>query len=1504
MESGDYEDDVEDLSSVSPRASGRSVHVKIQNELNGVAMERLLKQYYAKSLRAPHCHFDLSTTVWIGVLELSILTTWILELRSDGRCQVECTLPEAAPTADFLIAFKFESTLRFHGVKTRASTHSDQTPLFLTLQSRPYLPLTFFDRELFDAKVNQLRRDKSLEEYLSDARRSALVSSGVIREIVVVELGDNLFVHGAGKFAHMVMVKQRAPRAPAFAWKDATVSPASIEREFLQKIADQEYLALVIADRGPGIPATLSEAYARDRVTPPKPEATEADLLEYAFEYHSTRRTTSERIGELANIFESADRFPPPTGLYRLAETIKEFGGFMLLRSGRTILTFDAVTGFQGFTRAAGLKILTDFSGTQFKLYFPLRITQPSPVTPTVEGSVNPEDLIPKCLYVDLAPYLSSVEEGNSRSEAEVISRALDFVQRERARRDDIATFVLDGTHDCRLSSKAIHYLLLELARRQSRTQINVVVDPSQRVIEAANALTLLAYPDAKPLRFFDRQFELRALTIGKGWSALARPRKTPRASSEQFGHGLPSMSPVHAVLANTLREGLRGQLQRLVLDRTIGIHRPNITVLLRSKMYCRGFFEIYRVLDDETLRLLLTRWLAIHFLEHLPEIIVSLGRVASALCSTALELLGPSGARIRHVQLATVSTQTEIIRAGLAVPTDSRVLVLTDLIGTGAGVSAVLKYLPQRATSEITAIVDARQSDNRLPGVEASPLKVSAVVKEPLTYHTDLPYGTRFSEVYRIDAVTGRLVPPSASEGAPLWNNIDLERGAEHLERAASEWFIDKIIGPASGCEFGHFESRDSHLLYLFDIERLASIHDQEIARVISANVAYARSLIESLPAPKSIVFPAANPGLDKIAAALLSEFPDAKTIPVPSDILRPTFKGILPDIGDSVIVLDDALVSGTTLLRLYELVEAGGAGAVFSYILVKRGQGSLARQVLSIKGLGRAVIQPAFLTALPIPTYKGTSNCPACVALHDLEECRKKVEGNSIMSGIVDDLSTDLKCTPIGERQAGPSASSGHGLDICSLLRVRWLLECAAAGEVWAQDGLSLLIRDDTRLTANQDLPALLKIIWQERHVFVFDGNRVKLLFDEVSRAHLGVIAARCVEDSDKASDADIFQGSLLILAAFDPVRLSGVLPTLLLRFRNEHRHFGLICVTLLLIQPALASLESLLAALRRSRIPMSWEQDHDAVVVLERVADVWTAKQRDAIATAFDRVSTYRTLAGRAFHECGHYLANIEGALRGKAVDVRAASVNWTFLSKAIRSAYRLWQTNRTLQSETVIRAEERYVALDNLRAEYDQMFLEIENLTGVLNDPKRGSRHVGILAQKIEALKSNLTSAIDTIKWFQVDIKATLNNTLRIHPTLSARGVHYSRGLTEEDAVVYGEEAQIAVAFQNLIDNLIDAGARHFHVEVGLVGTGDMVVLSFFDKGRGLPGDFQYGFGLQNVDSIARDYGGSFAIESVPPDSPKGEEQYQTVAHLRFARIRPSGGVFYAGTSGLV
>jgi hypothetical protein len=301
-----------------------------------------------------------------------------------------------------------------------------------------------------------------------------------------------------------------------------------------------------------------------------------------------------------------------------------------------------------------------------------------------------------------------------------------------------------------------------------------------------------------------------------------------------------------------TLR-GLKEALAALVVSPESEVLDLEVKVKLPSENYCRGFFNLSRIEGAFAYRHLLGRWIISWLRKEGSDVVVCIGEHIGKLVTHL-----PIAERIIVLPLGAGPALE--IQSALGLSSESKVLLITDVLGTGTTVRQALSAMQNVLTVSVIAVVDASNPDSELPGKEIT--LVDCVIRKRLEYFTHLPSDWRASEVRRVDPKTHLLIQLTGEAAEALWKAVKAPsapgQGVYH-ENA----FLTEICTVAGGVSWGHYASETRHITYLFNIGAIARRFGVDIAALIESDVREAYGALS----PSHVFYPGYNPGMSLIA-------------------------------------------------------------------------------------------------------------------------------------------------------------------------------------------------------------------------------------------------------------------------------------------------------------------------------------------------------------------------------------------------------------------------------------------------------------------------------------------------------------------------------------------------------------------------------------------------------------------------------------------------------------
>ncbi len=364
----------------------------------------------------------------------------------------------------------------------------------------PSYPLTFVSEKSFKVLLADLKDPSRLSILLSGMEDSEIVRSGAFRSILLKELGDNVFLHGEGKAGHLMMTKigRLAVHEPLRSKK----APENVIYNSLKGLAGKSVLEIVIGDKGPGIANLMRPIYAQEKNISDAAAISECDLIEYAFLYHTSRRSTEERLGEFLDCF-SEGSLPPPTGLYQLKELVRDYRGVLCIRSGASFVAYDFSSHSHSRVvrsdKTLGSTRLCDFGGVQYRILIPTnQMARP-------EIKVEPSVIAKKFAsmdtlgqeHVSITDFIASGHHADVNKEAKGVFKLLEAIDRANANAESQMSLVVvdfEATED--LSTKSVYFILSEFSHRKSPLKTIIAINVSQSAVSYFPRIEIRAFLD------------------------------------------------------------------------------------------------------------------------------------------------------------------------------------------------------------------------------------------------------------------------------------------------------------------------------------------------------------------------------------------------------------------------------------------------------------------------------------------------------------------------------------------------------------------------------------------------------------------------------------------------------------------------------------------------------------------------------------------------------------------------------------------------------------------------------------------------------------------------------------------------------------------------------------------------------------------------------------------------------------------------------------------------
>ncbi len=1464
-------------------ANDSLLSILFPEEVTEMSFEHVLADCYKKtfSATAEIITFDFANVLWCGVFELSIISLWMLDLSDQGK-SVDFKFPKDHDAKKFLATYGFNSFLETNQFATSGSLLS---MVQISGEFRPIFPLTFFKGTDYKNVISDLTLERRYEAVLKTVIKAQIVKTGVIRDVVLKELIDNIRIHSNTMRSNIIMTKFRS----------SSPSRASrYEESFFNRLRGGAYLTLVISDSGKGIHKKLTDAYKKDDILPLRMRSRNPkhnDILQYSFLSHSTSRSLEERIGDIHKVLASEDwNLPPDTGLFRLKEVVREFRGLLYVRSGSSILSYDFLSDPDREIPKSNIdfkqKRKTEILGTQFKLHFPIETPQRQ-VTLVPQYRTKDVNKNRQYSHLPIQQFLPKIGETDFRQESIIIQKFCDKFD-SLILSHPAKTIVIDFENTSVLSSKAIHFILYKAIQKQTNATTAIAVnlgssfqEPDQKRFKEIHKnvvhfqpLCVVAKTQIRSFLGLSKSEASLLLDLVKAQNAQSLEMKElagrfihlfeldAYSDCYQFSHSIEEIN-------RFVRLSKKNQI--LIAIETPEVFKRNQKVLLPSKMYCEGYFEVRRLLENDFTFNNIVSWVVYWMLDLKLDFVISISGQMGEIADMAIKrIFEATGNTIRHVNLQTPVSNEELIGLVFKLRRGEKGIVFSEVTGSTKTLKSVLRNCQKGEIIKVLTLVDAVEINEDEIEQNGKKIKIESVFKHPLTYSPFLRPNWQYSDVSLVDPITHFLIPPFEF-GDPLWKSVQqLTKtvGDERIEVSSNDFFDECIIPENLFCE-GHFSNGNTHLIYYFDIPKLAIKFGYEISEVIAKNMPHILNLIDQKPT--HVIYLEKNPGVDELARHLCLQFEGSIPYPISSDVLDSEIGEFSPSSNmKTVVVIDDALVSGETMLKIYDLVERLGASNILAIALINRGHEHVLRRFKKITGYGNVEIQFLYLADARILNYS-VNDCPVCLRIEGLTKAKKAID-DEFFSKFIENEFSRLVEIPVSEaeNQFRLTTSSKESLVL------RWKLELAKDPNFPAiRKELTTILKSFDEEPNNAI--AIIKILHREKSSFIFNNDVRKVLFYDSFVKELLKVCWSLVYKANTIMSTD-FEAVFFILTVFDALKLMDQLPKILSLALIDSERFLRVLLQLFLMEESAASPRKLHRIF--SEIYDSAEMDADLRKTFEQTMRYWHSEEERLGRLKNERIQYFKDLTGGILHEEEHIKNALIHSLNG--VRINEVTANWSSFSSEVSKIaplvrgcvdFHVSDILANTLSHHLRELQENinfgHSLIKNFQVENSSQIQE-ENPTLI---------QLNKVIENIDRIIKGDNGIEVTLDHLRTNVRKVLSRVLKGYKNeLEREKLNVVKELPGETCLVFGEYTKVFEIFGNLIKNVIEwAKADNLIVRIELKS--DQAHISFIDDGIGikkkpLEDSSLFNFGLDSVRKIAHQNCGDFEILTIR----KGTKDY--------------------------
>lgn len=841
---------------------------------------------------------------------------------------------------------------------------------FSRRRAHDLIPLHNLSKSWFeDHNTSQENLWQSNQEFLTVFRSSAPKLAREIFAVLVKELAENAYLHGAADYPYIGLYQAESSRGNM---SNHTITPYP---------PGTKYIEIVIGDGGPGIPAILkvkpnweseflsinstgTGTKSPSRLTP------DERAIHYAFEFASTSNVDARRIriDELISGNKEIDPHLIGTGLYHVISLAREHRADFFVLSGRAFGHFDCSSGqvkYRSFCNSQKAKAVL-FPGTHYLFRFPLvttgQATQNNVIT---TGSLNVMRFVATTVFQ---------RKNSSQSEAIVIddsmtSLAKGLAECERDASGNTALCVYSNAAP--LSTRAVEVYFRLVCSHLSRFSNVFWLSDASQLFSAIKGI--LTYPQRQS------QQELNPFPIWMGKTHGQHFRRLSNKAGQIMEEQVHLDGACHSLLVDQIKNRLRG----LIADR---IKKEDVSLfpgpfVFPGGYYTDRFYQLSKALDEDAFRNNLADWLLFNTVRP-PELIVAqcsaMEHAANTIARRCIEM-GWTTPNI--LPLKGDETFTRIHAAAFfeaqklnTISTASEVWILTDVVLKAERIKrcaqAVQKALSPNASLKIATIVDARlvhQPSLALPDVN---LPLMSVHEDPITVNQDLTHLPTHGNV-------------RSGVEKFWWVDIETHRPVERERRRGAKHDIDLLLSD-NGTTFlrtGHIEDGDQHFGYWIDFPRFVQIYQNEIINWLD-------DLLKFVP-EKNLATDCLILGSKKLRAfrgALQDSLPNFRSIQsIDSFDLDTGFLKLQPKASRSkksrLLLVLPAMSSGTTLMQLLDQSLKLNVSEIVVAVLCSRLDDEKFEFFSRIHSYAGKHVEIHAFTRFVIPSFKiSPSACPIC--------------------------------------------------------------------------------------------------------------------------------------------------------------------------------------------------------------------------------------------------------------------------------------------------------------------------------------------------------------------------------------------------------------------------------------------------------------------------------------------------------------------------------------------
>lgn len=1182
------------------KISELKITVVLSGSINTSKFESILRTYYRHSVLKKNNNiiFDFSNLDFIGILELSQVALWIDHLKKEGK-KLSVKLPINKNVFSFLVKYEFIKAINDMGIiSSGLANNKTWTPV-----KAPIFPLKFHDNKDFQLLIDDLNDDERALILLGDIKDTDLVKNNIIHSVIIKELGENVFLHSKNNSANIIMTKV------SYLNKN---SLSKFEHNYIDKLGRNELLVLAISDFGVGLYNKLKQPYLDDKILPTNKKLknpSHEEIIKYAFLNHSTSRTDAERKEHLKVILQrSGINCPLPTGLHKVFNIIRAHKGSLYIRSGKASVCYNFLDPLNvkifSSESLKGKDKLIFLKGVQFRILLPIINDSSKAInlySSTKDNVIKKEDI---CLnFVSINHFITepfNIINKESVAQIDKLFNHMESVILENSKKNGYVVF--DACNFEKIKDKNAKHAIVSYCMAKQKNSLSIfIINVSRSFIENFQKdYNNKTFKDLNQIVMLDTAFN--PSVVGYSPKSLNKNGITSDEIKLYRDGRMIVLNYSQIDIYNSYCNYIKTSTGEDLINEKYNIYLHNKKVLIPRKYYTNSFFNLNQIFYTNHILDKIKKWFINEFKKERPAVIVGIGAVCGEIIDLIYNDFEEEGRNLKArkyvINHSDIDYRSFILAQEISV--EESIAIVTDIICTGDTLRIAISGLSERKIDNIFTIVNATKSNHFLYADKS--LKISSIIQKEVEYQQRLPKSWNYNNIAIFDQENNSIMQPNyASEIEPIFQKINFKRVKDDKKNDFEikiNSFLEKQMTLHDTYYHGHFVSRNNHLSYLFNVPTIVKNNiDSFVENVLESmnnSPLYQEVKDELLNSDKTnyshikndivvdyILYPSFNPGMKDFANNLSKKIPRSKVRSVENNNLS---SGVLENTNlknKNIIILDDAIVTGSTIRLIIDIAHENGAKNIFVFVILKRGTPFQTRSLVKITKYGQTNIECRYLVDTQIPIFN-LENCPICNRLKEFESLKNELAKHTVSKSIIKYIETIIEgispksITPFLENEGNYSAVNASKAspiaikeetekDYFTRINLRWKLELSLTSINMRKNVREILNRRKHLKKTNL---LIIKILAEEKYYFIKNQkNKVALFYPQF----MNNVQETCKYLLRDSSNMDVADLALLLelFAEINDSKLFAKIPCLLKEIQNDKEKFICILSSIFLCQ-----------------------------------------------------------------------------------------------------------------------------------------------------------------------------------------------------------------------------------------------------------------------------------------------------------------------------------------------